>query len=230
MARTPKTTGEHDQRVGAYFDRASVTFDTFYDCKRTKLMQWVDRKYRSDIFERFRIAFETLQPMEGKSLLDVGCGSGPYCVEAVRRGARRVVGLDMAPGMLDLARRRAEATGAADRCKFVLGTFPKDAPRETFDYAVVMGVMDYIADPAAFLRALAQCVRSKAALSFPSQHWFRTPLRKFRYWLKRCPVYFYDAGEVERLMRDAGFQDVHVEKIPGAGMDFVGTGRGAAGP
>jgi hypothetical protein len=130
--------------------------------------------------------------------------------------------------MLDLACRRAEATGAADRCEFVLGTFPKDAPQETFDYAVVMGVLDYIADPAAFLGPLAQRVRGKAALSFPSQHGFRTPLRKLRYWLKRCPVYFYGSGQVQSLMEDAGFADVQVVKIPGAGQDYVAIGRGTA--
>lgn len=220
----------HDEKVGTYFDKAAVTFDTFYDGQRSAFMRWVDRKFRSDMFERYRLTFERLEPLAGKTILDVGCGSGPYAVEAARGGCKRVVGLDMAEGMIDLGRQRAVAVGVADKCEFLLGTFPEDAPQETFDYAIVMGVMDYIADPAAFLSKLAQCVEGRAVLSFPSKHWFRTPLRKVRYYFKRCPLYFYDAAQIEELMKAAGFFNVAVEKIPGAGMDYVASGDRTEAP
>ena len=211
------------RKVHTYFDRAAVAFDTFYDHKRTRLMQWVDRTFRSDMFERFRLTFEILEPLAGKGVLDVGCGSGPYVVEAARRGARRVVGLDMAGGMIDLARHRAAAANVANRCKFVVGTFPADAPSEVFDYAIVMGVMDYVSDPLAFLAALRERVMERTVLSFPSRHWFRTPLRRIRYWGKRCPVYFYDEPQIRDLAAQAGFARVDVVKIRGAGMDYVAT-------
>lgn len=214
---------KHNQKVGTYFDKAAVSFDTFYDKKRSSFMQWVDRKYRSDIFERFRLAFEALDPIVDKSVLDIGCGSGPYIIEAARRGSSKVVGLDMAQGMLDLAKQRAEAAGCIERCQFVLGMFPQDVPQEKFNYAIVMGVMDYIADPLNFLTVLAQQVTDRAVLSFPSKHWFRTPLRKFRYWLKRCPVYFYEPKQIEDLSKAAGFSNTKIEKIPGAGMDYFVT-------
>lgn len=227
MTMNVNSQDEHDREVGAYFDRAATDFDTFYDRQRSTMMRWVDRKFRSDMFERFRLTFEALEPLAGATVLDVGCGSGPYVVEAARRGSRRVVGLDMAEGMLELARKRAERAGVSQACSFCLGTFPQDALQETFDCAMVMGVMDYVPDPASFLAALARQIRRRAVLSFPSRHWFRTPLRKVRYWLKRCPVYFFDRPQIERLMRDAGFVDVGVVKIPGAGMDYVATGSPA---
>jgi len=214
---------EHDDKVGTYFDKAATTFDTFYDHKRSAFMQWVDRKFRSDVFERYRLTFEALEPLNNKSVLDVGCGSGPYVVEAARRGSKRAVGFDMAQNMIDLGRQRATATGVADKCEFLLGTFPEDSPQETFDYAIVMGVMDYIADPLEFLSALARQIHISAVLSFPSKHWFRTPLRKARYWLKRCPVYFYEPLQIEELSKTAGFSSIKVEKIPGAGMDYFVT-------
>ena len=213
----------HSQKVGTYFDKAAVTFDTFYDSKRSLFMQWVDRKFRSDVFKRYDLTFETIEPLKDKSVLDIGCGSGPYSVEAARRGAKRVVGLDMAQGMLDLARQRAAAAGVTDKCDFVLGAFPQDSPQETFDHAIIMGVMDYIADPAAFLSTLNQRVRLCAVLSFPSKHWFRTPLRKVRYWLKRCPVYFYEPSQIEKLSKTAGFSNTKIEKMPGAGQDYFVT-------
>jgi len=212
---------EHDHKVSTYFDRAAITFDTFYDKKRSLFMQLVDRKFRSDIFERYRLTFETIEPLENKTVLDVGCGSGPCAVEAARRGSKQVVGLDMAQSMIDLSRQRAAAAGVADRCEFLLGVFPQNSPKETFDYAIVMGVMDYIADPLTFLSALAQRVRLCAVLSFPSKHWFRTPLRKVRYWLKRCPVYFYEPLQIEQFSKASGFSNTKIEKIPGAGMDYL---------
>lgn len=218
------STNDHHQKVGVYFDKASATFDTFYDHKRSRFMQWVDKKFRSDMFERYRMTFEALEPLSDKTVIDVGCGSGPYSVEVARRGCKQVLGFDMAQGMIDLACQRAAAEGVDDRCKFLLGTFPEDSPQEIFDCAIVMGVMDYISDPLSFLSTLAQQVRWRAVLSFPSRHWFRTPVRKVRYWLKRCPLYFYEPLQIEELLKAAGFSNIKVEKIPGAGMDFVVTG------
>jgi ubiquinone/menaquinone biosynthesis C-methylase UbiE len=214
---------EHSHKVGRYFDKAAPVFDTFYDYKRSAFMQWVDRKFRSDVFERYRLTFEDLQPLADKSVLDIGCGSGPYLVEAMRLGSRKVVGLDMAPGMIDLARQRADVAGVIDKCEFVLGMFPENCPTEMFDYTIIMGVMDYVAKPLPFLSALARRIRSRAVLSFPSKHWFRTPLRRARYWLKRCPVYFYEPLQIEELAKTAGFSKVKVQKMPGAGMDYFVT-------
>ncbi len=142
-------------------------------------------------------------------------------VEAASRGAVEVLGIDVAPAMLDLARKRAEDNDVVDRCSFLTGAFPHTKPDTAYDASIVMGVMDYIADPLGFLRALRESTAGTAVLSFPSRHWLRTPLRKVRYRIKRCPVWFYDGNQVDRLLRDSGFTSVQVDKIPGAGMDIV---------
>jgi ubiquinone/menaquinone biosynthesis C-methylase UbiE len=214
---------QHDKKVSTYFDRASATFDTFYDDKRSAFMQWVDRKFRSDVFERYFQTFENLDPLTDKRVLDIGCGSGPYVAEAAKRGAKRVVGLDMAAGMLDLGRKRVASAGTSDKCEFILGTFPQNSPDETFDYSITMGVMDYIASPLSFLEELAKVVECKSVLSFPCNHWFRTPVRKFRYWVKRCPVYFYEPEKIEEMAIAAGFSRVNIHKMPHAGMDYFVT-------
>jgi len=219
MNNNLKNQKEHDNRVSNYFDKAAVAFDTFYDHKRSAFMQWVDRKFRSDIFERYYRTFQSIEPLEGKTIIDVGCGSGPYVVEAARRGCKKVVGLDMAAPMLNLARQRSTTAGVADKCEFILGAFPQNAPNETFDHAIVMGVMDYVSDPKTFMSALAQQVKISAVLSCPSVHWFRTPLRKIRYWIKRCPLYYYRRQQLEDLSKSAGFSNIKIEKMLGAGAD-----------
>jgi ubiquinone/menaquinone biosynthesis C-methylase UbiE len=206
---------------GRFFDGFAVSFDGFYDSKRNRLMQWVDRSFRRDMYLRAEMTFDFLGSLKGKRVLDVGCGSGFYVANALNRGALHVTGIDPAPGMLALARRRVAAQGAEDRVSLIGGYFPEVMPSGSFDYAIVMGVLDYIDDPAGFLRELYRTVRIGAAVSFPSRHWLRTPLRRFRYRLRRCPVYFYTAERIQSLLADAGVSKWRLTKIAGAGMDYV---------
>jgi 2-polyprenyl-3-methyl-5-hydroxy-6-metoxy-1,4-benzoquinol methylase len=212
---------------GHFFHEFADRFDTIYDGKRNRFMRWVDQQFRSDMFGRFARTFELFGDLAGKRVLDVGCGSGPYALEALRRGAAGVTALDPAPRMLELTEQRLASAGVRDRAKLVLGGFPEAA--ETLggahDFAIVMGVMDYIADAPAFVRALAPLVTGGAALSFPSTHWFRTPLRKVRYRMRRCPLFFYDEASIRRLLGQGGFSNVEVTKLPGAGMDYVAWAR-----
>ena len=202
-----------------FFDRFAEGFDTLYDGQRNAAMRWVDRQFRSDMFVRFALTFEVLGDLTGSKVLDVGCGSGPYVVEALKRGASSVTAVDPAPNMLALTRERVVRAGFSGRCEAITGAFPMVSLRP-HDYAIVMGVMDYIEDAAGFLAALHPLVQRSAAISFPSKHWFRTPIRKLRYRLRRCPVYFYDESDIRRMVSQAGFSGVDLRKIPGAGMDF----------
>lgn len=206
---------------GKFFDGFADTFDTFYDGKRRPVMQWIDKHFRSDMFIRFELAFSLLGDIKGKRLLDVGCGSGPYVAEALRKGAAHVTGLDPAPRMLELTRERVERMGKLAQVDLIEGYFPDTLPKETFDHAIVMGVLDYVEKPVAFIKALNECVTDKASISFPSTHWFRTPFRKVRYRIRKCPVYFYTTESIERIMKEAGVKQFTINKIPGAGMDFV---------
>lgn len=212
---------------GDFFHGFADAFDTIYDGKRSRFMQWVDRKFRSDIFRRFDKAFEYLGDLTGKTVLDVGCGSGPYIVEAIRRGAKQVIGVDPAPRMLELASARLSAASMRDRAELVPGFFPAAAATigKPANFAIVMGVLDYVDDPVPFLTGLRNSVSEAAVISFPSRHWFRTPARKVRYRLRKCPVYFYDEKRIRELMTAAGFARVDVTKLPGAGMDYVAKGE-----
>jgi ubiquinone/menaquinone biosynthesis C-methylase UbiE len=73
---------------------------------------------------RFPRLWETLAeragPAFGEACLDLCTGTGGVAVALARRGAR-AVGLDLAPGMLDRARRKAHAAGVAGRARFLRG-------------------------------------------------------------------------------------------------------------
>jgi SAM-dependent methyltransferase len=46
------------------------------------------------------------EDLSGLSVLDIGCNEGYFCREAIRRGASRVVGIDMNDGLIQKARER----------------------------------------------------------------------------------------------------------------------------
>ncbi|CEQ17862.1 class I SAM-dependent methyltransferase [Paraclostridium sordellii] len=44
-----------------------------------------------------------LPNLEGKIILDLGCGKGDNCIDFIKRGAKKVVGIDISSNMLDIA-------------------------------------------------------------------------------------------------------------------------------
>jgi len=219
VANNLEAAGRNSAASASFFDGFAAAFDTLYDKKRGRFMRWLDENYRGDMFIRFQWSFERLGDLQGKTVADIGCGSGPYVIEALRRGASHVIALDPAPGMLALLRERLSSTGNQHRCTVVQGALPETS-LPYCDHAIVMGVLDYVYDPRPFLKALRSAIRISAVVSFPSRHWFRTPLRKFRYWIRRCPVYFYDEARIRELCLGENFSEVQIRKIPGAGMDY----------
>ena len=58
--------------------------------------------------------------LEGKTILDIGCGSGGITLHLVERhGAAHATGFDVEQPVIETARQRAAARGLADRASFV---------------------------------------------------------------------------------------------------------------
>ncbi|MDI6831176.1 MAG: methyltransferase domain-containing protein [Actinomycetota bacterium] len=64
--------------------------------------------------ERIREALAAAGDLEGRWVLDVGCGRGELACEAARRGAH-AVGIDYAPAAIELSLERRAAMSAAER-------------------------------------------------------------------------------------------------------------------
>ncbi len=212
-----------DSRTQRYFDHHAARFDSIYH-EGQPLQRALNRTFRKAIYERFAITFEQAEPLTGKTVLDIGCGSGRYAVEFARRGAARVVGVDYAPGMLSLAREYAAANGVAGRCEFIQGDFTTQMIDQRFDVVIAIGVFDYQDKPVEFMRKMAQHCRGRIVATFPGRSLIRMPLRKFRYWLANCPVLFYREQEVRDIGRNAGLRSVDIVPIQSSGSGFVLVG------
>lgn len=210
-------------KVGRYFTRSATAFDSLYSEKaQSSLMRLVNRKFRRDIHERFRLTLEHVDKYSLKTVLDVGCGSGRYELGLTELGVQRVVGIDVSPRMIDLAKCSVQAVAHfPTNLEFVKQDFMDFHTGETFDVVLAMGFFDYVQNPASALQLMCALARHSVVASFPSISWYRTPIRSARYFLKRCPVYFYRRAEIDSLARDAGFTRNETMKIEGAGQDYV---------
>lgn len=86
--------------------------------------------------------------IEGKVVIDFGCGEGAESIEMAQRGARKVVGLDLREDVLERARLAAERAGVAGRCVFATKA------GEPADVIVSLDAFEHFDDPAGVLTAM----------------------------------------------------------------------------
>ena len=91
------------------------------------------------------------RPLEGKSALDVGCGAGLLAEPLARLGAQ-VTAIDAAPELIEVARGHAARQGLAIDYR---AAKIEDVDGR-FDLVTSLEVIEHVADPQAFLGALAK--------------------------------------------------------------------------
>jgi 2-polyprenyl-6-hydroxyphenyl methylase / 3-demethylubiquinone-9 3-methyltransferase len=90
-------------------------------------------------------------PLEGKTALDVGCGGGLLAEPLARLGAK-VTGIDASPEVIAVARDHASTMGL--EIEYRAGDV-QDLEGE-FDLITCMEVIEHVAEPQAFVTALAR--------------------------------------------------------------------------
>jgi len=100
--------------------------------------------------------------LRGARLLDVGCGGGLLCESLARAGAQ-VTGIDLAPGMIEVARLHAAEQGLA--VNYQLLDADELARRGAgYDVVTCMEMLEHVPDPARMLATLASLVRPGGAV------------------------------------------------------------------
>lgn len=205
-------------QTATFFDSYARDFEAIYGNKNTPVNRVVNHYFRKSMRLRYEWTIAGCSPIEGKSVLDIGCGPGHYSVELARRGAGEVLGIDFAEGMIKLAEDRARKAGVEARCRFILGDILETAIDRRYDYTIVMGFMDYVEEPHAVLERILAVTAGKAFISFPVDGGLLAWQRKLRY-RQRCPLYMYSEGRLRDIFRR--YRDVRVEIQPAARDFFV---------
>lgn len=199
-------------RTRDFFHDYAGRFDAIYGNEHTRWNAVVNRFFRASMRLRFERTMAGATPIADMSVLDIGCGPGHYAIELARRGAGRVVGVDFADNMIARAREHAAAAAVADRCEFLVGDIDQWRPETAFDYVVVMGFMDYVADPVALVRRVVGLARRRAFFSFPAAGGLLAWQRQLRY-RSRCPLYLYTPSRLRALFQAVPEASFTVEPI-----------------
>jgi SAM-dependent methyltransferase len=142
-----------------------LAYDT-YEALAESYAARVDTKPHNAYYDRPAI-FSLAPPLQGKTVLDAGCGPGAYAERLLGQGAT-VVCVDASPKMLGFARARL-----GDRVRFHEADLGKPLDflaDEAFDLVVSPLTLDYIPNWIDVFREFRRVLRPGGALIFSMEH------------------------------------------------------------
>lgn len=181
---------------------------------------------------RRRVA-RALAPPPGATVLDLGCGTGANAAPLCRAvgPAGRYVGVDFAPGVLRVARRRLRRRQPAwrDRATFLRGDAtrpPVDAER--VDAACATFLVGMLREPAAAVRTWGRLVGAGGRLALANLERTTAPLARplnplFRVAVRAGAPGDADGSAVERLERRVAAAHAELTRITTATVRTRGT-------
>lgn len=166
---------------------------------------------------------DSIAPLAGRQVLDVGCGGG-ILAEAMARRSANVLGIDLASKPLKVAMLHAMESGCAnvDYREVSAETLAAEAGSR-FDVVTCMEMLEHVPDPASVVHACATLVKPGGWVFFSTLN--RNP-KSFlfaivgaEYVLNLLPrgtheyAKFIRPSELARWCRDAGLQVQHTRGL-----------------
>lgn len=201
-----------ENKTANFFSDYSKKFNAIYGTKNGIFQKAINRLFRKSMLIRFNQTLLICRPIEGKTVLDIGCGPGHYCIAFAQQGAKEVLGIDFAPAMIELAISQAKTAGVDNICKFKIMDFMDLDTDRKFDYVILTGFMDYIKDPNPILQKVRNLTADKAIFSFPASGGFLAWQRKIRY-RNKCPLYLYSKPQLEALFAHIEGWNISIAKF-----------------
>ncbi|MGH7558720.1 MAG: class I SAM-dependent methyltransferase [Gemmatimonadota bacterium] len=196
-----------------------------------------DRRWAAYVEGSVRETLRRTDLREDDAILDVGCGTGAL-LEAVaaRVPGARLVGIDLSPAMLAVASRKL-----GDRATLVAAEAESlPFPDHSFDLVLSSSALHYWPDPSAGLAEIARVLepRGRVVITDWCDDYLACRIVDFLLRILE-PAHHrtYGAKACERLLREAGFSEIRVERyrigrlwglMTATGIREVGRSRGAS--
>jgi SAM-dependent methyltransferase len=198
-----------DPRIAGYFDRKMHE-----QLARGELpaLHGVSRRLLAELVDGGEV---------GRSVLELGCGSGALSVALVERGARRADGVDLSAASIELARRRAAEAGVAERASFEVGD-GASVRLMPHDWVVLDRVICCYRDVDRLLANSIGAAHLRYAFSVPDSRGLRGIINRAFAWLENttnwlrgrpCPGYVHPIRRIELALVQAGFRELRSKTV-----------------
>lgn len=119
--------------------------------------QWFKDPHRSNIVEmEHRLMLDMLSPFRGKTVLDIGCGTGATLGYLLSRGLE-ITGIEPSPYMLDIATKNLGHRAELHRAKAEDLHFDDNS----FNYSCMITVLEFVDDPRKALEEAFRVTRDR---------------------------------------------------------------------
>ena len=172
----------------------------------------IDSEWRSDL--KWARLKDAIEPLDGRAVLDVGCGNGYYAVQMSDAGARAVIGVD--PTILYVMQFLAVAHFLRPSGVFALPLRLDELPQNArkFDTAFSMGVLYHQRSPLDHLLQIKSMLRQGGQLVLETiyvpgdKSWASTPPE--RYARMRNVWLLPTVAELATWLSRTGFVDINI--------------------
>ncbi len=201
--------------VKVFFDDYVHKFDDIYNhvSQETKLNNFITKLFRKSMRSRMLNSFEDLDKKNINSILDVGCGSGRYS-NILAKKKDYVLGIDFSEKMIGYAKENANLEKLKN-LEFKVVSYQDFEYQRKFDAVICMGFFDYINDAKDVIIKILKNDPKIFLGSFPKKKNFLNFVRRFRYYVNNCPLYYYDLNFLKSFEKD----------FPNYVFDFIDLGR-----
>ena len=114
--------------MAAYYDTIAQQYQQFHESPQSRYI---------DTYTYFNLLGE----LTGKSILDLGCGEGFYTRQFRQKGATRVVGVDLSPKMIELAKHKEAKKPLG--IKYIVADVCELGFIDSFDLVVAAYLLNY---------------------------------------------------------------------------------------
>ncbi len=183
------------------------------------LARYLDQQSKAYSRVKNRFIRELLGNLNGRRVLDFGCGGGLWSVEASIGGAAEVLALDAEQGALAAAELLAKQRGAYPRPRFLRrDNLPEPEEFGRFDVVLAKDILEHLADDRGFLARVRRLLAPGGRLVLSTQNaWslnflleggYHRLLRRDLAWQGWDPTHlrFYSPRSLRRLLGSAGLR------------------------
>ena len=111
--------------------------------------------------------YSLLPDLSGKHILDLGCGFGEHCMDYIRKGAERIVGIDISEKMLEVAKKE----NIDPKISYLLMPMEDiDSIDEKFDIVISSLAIHYVEDFKGVLAKIHNLLNDGGIFVFSQEH------------------------------------------------------------